>query len=143
MYLTYDDYIDMGGNLSENSFRSYIFQAEKAIDYRTFDRLTKEPFNEYPERTQFAVKQCIFSLIKLLQAKDDTLGIGVPDSDTNITNVSAETNDGVSRTYNVIDANYVEATYKNRIDSTINQSLQGCLDCLGRKLLYRGIYPDE
>lgn len=38
-YLNYNDYVDLGGKLSESAFSNYITEAEVKLDYLTFNRL--------------------------------------------------------------------------------------------------------
>ena len=42
MYLTYDEYQNMGGTLVETTFEEYEFTAECIVNWYTFNRLTKE-----------------------------------------------------------------------------------------------------
>ena len=61
MYLSYEEYQNMGGALDETTFNDYRFEAETKIDWYTFNRLQKDEV--IPE----AVKRCVFRLIKLIQ----------------------------------------------------------------------------
>ena len=42
MYLTYAEYTNMGGTLSETTFNDYEFRAEALINYATFNRLAND-----------------------------------------------------------------------------------------------------
>jgi hypothetical protein len=79
MYLSYTEYTEMGGQLTENEFNRLNFTAQAELDLQTFHRIT-----EADER----VKQCIFALI------------GVSEVATNISSVS---NDGYSISYKSAD----------------------------------------
>lgn len=58
-YLDYDEYEELGGNLSEMSFNLLEYQAEKQIDELTCGRFRKLPKNKYP----IELKMCTNSLI--------------------------------------------------------------------------------
>lgn len=138
MYLTYEEYTTMGGTLDEATFNFLAFDAECFIDWYTFDRLHGE--TEIPDR----VKQCMFHLIKLLEAKNALI---MPTTDGNGVNVNAQVekqaNDGVQLSYSVLTADVMFANQKQEIVDTINRYLYGVVNSLGRKLLYRGLYPGE
>ena len=63
-YLTYNDYIAMGGGLDEAAFHRYSFMAKKEIDRETFGRIKSMP--DVPE----AVRMLTFELIQV-NAKGD------------------------------------------------------------------------
>lgn len=139
MYLTYAEYTTMGGTLDEATFNFYAFDAGCYIDWYTFNRLHGE--TEIPDR----VKQCMFFLIKLIDTKMKLL---TPDvSDTNGLNANAQlmaqSNDGVSVQYSVLHADEIYYNSKKEIDEAIQRYLYGVVNSLGRKLLYRGLYPGE
>lgn len=143
MYLTYDEYLDYGGTLDETAFNDIELDAEGYVDWYTFNRLQDEDENNIPER----VKKCMYQIIKLIQR---TMGY---DSAGNTSNAStddesdkgvlSQSNDGVSISYNILSAKDAIELAKKDIDNSINRYLQGVRNSLGRKLLYRGIYPDE
>ena len=54
-----------------------------------------------------------------------------------------QSNDGVSSTYNFITGNMAVRVLKSQLDNTIKMYLQDVRDSLGRKVLYRGLYPGE
>jgi len=138
-YLTYEEYQQMGGTLDEPTFSFLGFDAESFIDWYTFNRLWNE--TEIPDR----VKQCMFFLIKLLATKNNLL---MPDVNaTNGVNANAQlmaqANDGVSVQYSVLHADEIYYNSKKEIDEAIKRYLNGVTNSLGRKLLYRGLYPGE
>ena len=137
-YLTYAEYQEMGGTLDEATFNFLGFDAECFIDWYTFDRLHGE--TAIPDR----VKQCMYHLIKLLEAKNNLIS---PDTNGAGVNVNAQlekqANDGVQMSYSVLHADVMYANQKQEIIDTINRYLAGVVNSLGRKLLYRGLYPGE
>jgi hypothetical protein len=54
-----------------------------------------------------------------------------------------QSNDGVSTTYNVMSAGEVIAQSDETIKATVRMYLQNVRNSLGRKVLYRGLYPGE
>lgn len=132
MYLSYDDYIYMGGTLDESTFSICEFQAESLIDWYTFDRLKKE--------TEFTkeVRMCMFMLIKLIDNKSKVLS-----ANTESSPITSQSNDGVSTTYAVLSSADLIASNKEEITSTINLCLRNAVNSMGKQLLYRGFYPGE
>ena len=63
-YLTYQEYLALGGTLDEMPFNLLEFNARKKIDERTFGRLVDKG-QEYQD-----VKLCVFKLIPILQSYD-------------------------------------------------------------------------
>lgn len=138
-YLTYDEYLDMGGTLDEALFNFLSFDADTYIDWYTFNRLWGEEV--IPER----VKLCEFHLIRLLNTKLNLVAPEVTGTDGVNTNVQLESqsNDGVSVTYGVLHADEIYYNSKKEIDECVKRYLSGVMNSLGKKLLYRGLYPDE
>ena len=83
MYLTYDEYTEMGGTLSTAAFSRLEFKARKLIDQRTFGRL--KGLVQQPE----AVKKLVFELM-VVEEKEQN---GV---------LQSVSNDGYSETYAVV-----------------------------------------
>lgn len=138
MYLTYTEYQNMGGTLDETTFNDFEFEAEAQIDWYTFNRLKNE--TEFPE----AVKRCMYHLIKLLQQKAQASVVDGQSADGTITaGVASQSNDGVSISFNTLSAKDMVETAKAEIADCINKYLQGVMNSLGQKVLYRGIYPNE
>ena len=137
MYLTYEEYLNMCGTLDEAAFLDYLIDAEMLIDWYTFHRLRDE--TEIPER----VKQCVFKLISLADMKATAFVLGRDVDGTGNASVSAQSNDGVSISYNALSASQAFDLIKSESSQVIKQYLEGVVNHMGRKLLYRGIYPDE
>lgn len=139
MYLTYEEYQNMGGTLDETTFNDFEFEAETCINWLTFDRL--KAYTSYPEE----VKKCTYKIIQLVKMRYDTLASSSSGGETTTTasTIASQSNDGVSVSYNILSADKVFDTLKTEIDDIINRYLAGVKDSLGRKLLYRGIYPNE
>lgn len=138
MYLTYEEYQAYGGTLDETSFGNYEFQARSKVDWYTFNRLQKEA--ELPE----AVKRCMYVVISYLI---ESSAVGAASSSTSedaaMTTVASQSNDGVSISYNVLSAKDIVENADKVISDTIQQYLQGVVNSLGQKVLYRGVYPNE
>lgn len=140
MYLTYDEYNNMGGQaLEETAFNQLEFEARTQIDWWTFGRLKNQA--AYPE----AVKRCMVKLIELLDKQQKVMLIDAVDEDGNVVAglMAHQSNDGVSATYNVITGNMAVRAIQTQLKSAIQMYLQDVRDSLGRKVLYRGLYPGE
>lgn len=139
MYLTYEEYQSMGGTADETTFDNLEFEARSKIDWWTFNRLKNEEF--YPEEVQ----RCMFKIISLIQQKQaasalDGEGQGSSASTAGIASMS---NDGVSISYNVMNAAQAAEEASAEIESCIRQYLGDVKNSLGQKVLYRGLYPGE
>lgn len=140
MYLTYEEYNEMGGTeLEETAFENLEFEARTQIDWWTFGRLKN--MESYPE----AVKRCMMKLIELLDKQQKVLLVDAVDEDGNVKAglMASQSNDGVSSTYNVITGNMAVRVIQSQLNNTIRMYLQDVRDALGRKVLYRGLYPGE
>ena len=138
MYLTYEEYQDMGGTLDETAFTDFEFHARVKVDWYTFNRLQRE--TEFPE----AVKRCMYQLIKLLQEVAQANVTGATSADGAVAaGVASQSNDGVSISYNTLSARDAADMAGKQIQDTVTQYLQGIMNSLGHKLLYRGVYADE
>lgn len=137
MYLTYAEYQTMGGALDETTFNDLEFQAEALVNWYTFNRLKKD--KAYPEE----LKQLMKYLINLAYSKSgmiDASGSGAVDTSKTI---ASQSNDGVSISYNILNAKDLMETVKSESKDAIEMYLQGVMNEAGRLLLYRGVYPDE
>ena len=61
-YLTYDEYVELGGSLAETSFSILEFEARQSIDKYTFGRL-----KDLDEQNQ-EVKMCVYRLINIINS---------------------------------------------------------------------------
>lgn len=137
MYLTYEEYLNMGGTLDEAAFDNYLIDAEMLIDWYTFNRLENETV--IPEK----VKKCVYKLISLADMKSKAFVLGREVNGEGNASVASQSNDGVSISYNTISASQAFDLLKSESENIIKQYLNGVVNSLGRKLLYRGVYPDE
>ena len=137
MYLTYEEYLNMGGTLDEAAFDNYLMGAEMLIDWYTFNRLENETV--IPEK----VKKCVYKLISLADMKSKAFVLGREVNGEGNASVASQSNDGVSISYNTISASQAFDLLKSESENIIKQYLNGVVNSLGRKLLYRGIYPNE
>lgn len=142
-YLTYEEYQDVGGTLDETEFNYYAYEAESYIDWYTFNRLHSN--KEIPD----AVKRCELFLIKFIQERLTALGISVGSGSSStspadmLKSIMSQSNDGVSVSYSTLSARDVLTSSEAEIKRSIQRYLQGVTNELGRKLLYRGLYPNE
>lgn len=142
MYLTYAEYQNMGGTEEETAFNNLEFEARSYIDWYTFNRLQNETENTLPDE----VKQLMFFLINLIIQRRKNFNIGsngIAKSPREVGNYSTESNDGVSISYGSLNANGLIEKSDAEINSAIQRYLQGVVNSLGHKLLYRGLYPGE
>lgn len=140
MYLTHDEYLAFGGTIDEAAFDNLEFEARTIIDWWTYNRLQNE--EEYSE----SVKRCMYKLITLLYDKQRAQQLGKSNDETTSTTragIMQESNDGVSTMYNVVSADSAISQFDSEVKSTIRMYLQNVRNSLGRKVLYRGLYPGE
>jgi|GEM_PF-6650608 len=88
MYLTYEEYLARGGNLSSPAFVRYAFMAEAEIDLRTQNRIRSEFDGGRPYAEKLAAL-CV-ELIELYERSERLLSGN---------RVLMESNDGYSRHY--------------------------------------------
>lgn len=142
-YLTYDEYSKMGGTLDETLFDTLLLDAQGYIDWYTFNRLWKEEWRT--EDVMERVKICVYQLISLVAVKQNLItpqGTNAGGINVNA-QVSTQSNDGVSTTYAVLSGELLFSHAKKEIEDTVNRYLNGIVNSVGRKLLYRGLYPGE
>lgn len=139
MYLSYEEYISYGGTLDETTFNDLEFEASAVVDWYTFNRLKND--TQYPE----ALKRCMYKLIQYIIAQQQASGLS--DANTSSGGVAAgiasQSNDGVSISYNLLSARDIVENSKAQMAQIINQYLSAVVNSLGRKVLYRGLYPNE
>ena len=139
MYLTYADYQSMGGTLDETTFNLYEFEAEALINWYTFNRLKSN--TSIPQE----VSKCMYVLISLIEKKENasTLGQSTDGSSSSNAAITSQSNDGVSVSYNTVSAQSIIDSTDAACKNTIQMYLNGVMNELGQKLLYRGLYPNE
>lgn len=141
MYLTFSEYQNMGGTLDETAFNDFEFEAESIINWYTFNRLKKDTV--YPEE----LKRCMYALIKYAQERQAALSLGESVDGQSVegagATIASRSNDGVSISYNVMSASDLFDSLKDEMGKTVQRYLNGVVNELGRKLLYRGFYPGE
>ena len=149
MYLSYEEYIEYGGTLEETAFNDLEYDAESTVNWYTFNRLKRPEWASALNSED--LKRCMYQLIKLKQMEDSLLasssgGIGGAGIGwTKEAGITQESNDGVSVSYNTLSSGELmgfingSSTKKDMVD----KYLSCIVNDLGRKLLYRGIYPGE
>ena len=143
MYLTYEKYQEYGGALDETVFNDFEFEAESIVNWYTFNRLQNEEEDAYPD----ILPRLMYRLIQLITAKAEALNVSDGDSSEGSTSggrsIASQSNDGVSISYNIIPASELVKQSRHEMQNIISMYLQGVTNSLGRKLLYRGLYPGE
>ncbi len=115
MYLTYKEYIEMGGELSESAFKKYSYRAEMKIKEATYNRI---------DTVSETVKKCAVILTDIFESADVT----------NKNNVASFSHDGLNQSF----VNLTSADYDKEIRSVINAYLSNEYTADGIPLLYRG-----
>lgn len=127
MYLEYDEYKTMGGQMEQLEFERYEYKARRYIDAQTHNRIR----DEVPVRE--CVRRAVFELISLLESKSKT--------DANAAaGVSSSRNDGLSVTY--ASSNSVNRYWQQRQRRTLCEYLIDEVDSRGVPLLYAGVEYD-
>ena len=121
-YLTYQEYLALGGTLDEMPFNLLEFNARKKIDERTFGRLIDKG-QEYKE-----VKLCVYNMIITLNSYSSY--------DTQNKAISSESTDGYSISYGTPQKSTTEAK-NSELEDVINSYLANVvIDNV--PVLYRG-----
>lgn len=146
MYLTYEEYQAYGGTLDETSFQDLEFDAESTINWYTFNRLFKDEWKDAINTPEF--KRCVYQLIRIKQLENELIMGGIGEGGIGWTKepgIVKESNDGVTTEYNVLSSGellaYANGTRPKK--DIIDRYLGSIVNDLGRRLLYRGIYPGE
>lgn len=137
MYLTFVQYQGFGGKLTEPEFNNLEFIAETKVDWYTFNRLRGE--TTLPEQLPRVMFVIIDELTKQRQAE----AVGPVIVNGEPVNVASRSNDGVSETYSTARLTDLTDKSEKTIRETIQTTLRGVMNSLGRELLYRGLYPGE
>ena len=121
-YLTYQEYLALGGTLDEMPFNLLEFDARKKIDERTFGRLVDKG-QEYQE-----VKLCVYNMITILNSYSSY--------DTQNKAISSESIDGYSISYGTPQKSTTEAK-NSELENIMNSYLANVIiDDV--PVLYRG-----
>lgn len=121
-YLTYQEYLALGGTLDEMPFNLLEYNARKKIDKRTFGRLVDKG-QEYQE-----VKLCVYNMITTLNSYSSY--------DTQNKAISSESTDGYSISYGTPQKSTTEAK-NSELEDVINSYLANVvIDNV--PVLYRG-----
>lgn len=123
VYLTYEEYKEYGGTLSNAEFTAAEFKCRKRIDRLTDCRV--QSMTEVPD----SVKMCMMSLIKL----ESTVGAEAQAIKPVVTSYNT---DGYSESYGKAMGT---ADASKAMDNTVLSMLYGELDDNGVPLLYRGV----
>ena len=127
MYLTYDEYEDMGGGMDAALFPRFEAKARKRIDAMTFGRVRRDnPVRE-------CVKNCMFELIQAMHEDETNVGFSGRE-------ISSMSNDGVSVTY--ASGNSQTGTQNGsgaRYAGIVRTWLAGETDACGNNILYAGV----
>ena len=121
-YLTYQEYLALGGTLDEMPFNLLEFNARKKIDERTFGRLVDKG-QEYQE-----VKLCVYNMITTLNSYSSY--------DTQNKAISSESTDGYSISYGTPQKSTTEAK-NSELEDIINSYLANVI-IDNVPVLYRG-----
>lgn len=121
-YLTYQEYLALGGTLEEMPFNLLEYNARKKIDERTFGRLIDKG-QEYQE-----VKLCVYNMITTLNSYSSY--------DTQNKAISSENTDGYSVSYGTPQKSVTEAK-NSELEDIMNSYLTNIvIDNV--PVLYRG-----
>lgn len=138
MYLTYAEYQSMGGTLDQATFDDLEFEAEALVNWYTFNRLKKD--TTFPTE----LKRLMKYLINMAAFKNKMIAAsGGEEAALSSGAITSQSNDGVSVSYNVLNAKDLMEDVKADSVDAINKYLQGVMNEAGQLLLYRGVYPNE
>ena len=121
-YLTYQEYLALGGTLDEMPFNLLEFNARMKIDERTFGRLVDKG-QEYQE-----VKLCVYNMITTLNSYSSY--------DTQNKAISSESTDGYSISYGTPQKSVIEAK-NSELENIMNSYLANVI-INNVPVLYRG-----
>lgn len=122
MYLDYNKYKEIGGELSEAAFNRSIVRAESFLNVETLGRL--KGMDTVPD----TVLHCLRDLV-------DTYDKITSLSSVSDDNVSSWSNDGVSVSYNAMSAD----EHLKALSDIVSDYLSEEVDDNGTPLLYRGV----
>ena len=127
-YITYKEYVELGGVLSESDFPKAYRRARAELDNVTFGRLRNE------SEVDSDVKACLAEMIDLCAA-----GFALYSSPDGVQAVQSVSNDGVSVSYATATVgDWFATVYPNRVREIAQLYLSGKRNRNGVQLLYRG-----
>ena len=125
-YLTYEEYVELGGKLSVSPFNILEYEARRKIDERTQSRLVDV------EVIPTQVKMCMFNLINIIDSYLEEI------SNSN-KNIASESIDGYSVSYiSASDIQQVLANKNKELDDVILTYLTGLI-INGEHVVYLGV----
>lgn len=125
-YLTYEEYVELGGKLSVSPFNILEYEARRKIDERTQSRLVDV------ETIPTQVKMCMFNLINTINSYLDQ------NSNSN-KNIASESIDGYSVSYvSASDMQQVIVTKNKELDDIVLTHLTGLI-INGEHVVYLGV----
>lgn len=128
MYLTINDYLDMGGSdMDDAAFERLEARARAAVDRLTFGRLKAE------DPVRQCVKRCMYDLIAAMASDEAMTGM------TGGRDVSSMSNDGVSVTFASAGSAGASAAAQKRYAGIVRGWLLSETDACGRGLMYAGV----
>lgn len=115
MYITYDEYKDLGGGLDETAFNVFAYEAEMKINAETHGRITTvtEP-----------IKRCVVRLTDIMAQ-----------ADISSAKTTSWSNEGVSKSFKDVSS----YEYNAKINSIIRDYLANEVDENGVPLLHLGV----
>ena len=122
-YLTYEEYIGLGGTLDLTPFNLLEFEARQNVDKYTFGRL-----KELEEQNQ-EVKLCIFKLIGLMNSYNSY--------ETQNKAISSENTDGYSVSYGTPSTDFIKSK-NSEIQGVVREYLIDCKLEDGTPYMYCG-----
>jgi len=125
-YLTFNEYIELGGTLEETPFNLLEYEARKQINIRTQNRLVNE------ETQTDEVKLCVFHLIEKIESYASA-------SSSVSGNIASESTDGYSISYvTATQLNEVVKSKNVELDDIIMNDLYGVI-VNGEHIIYNGV----
>lgn len=123
-YLTYDEYVNYGGDLSETDFTLAEFKARSRIDWMTLGRV--QYMQTIPEEVKLAM-MCIIKVDEVYSA----------DAQAFSAIISSFSTDGYSESYGSVSEQSNNAD--KLITKQVMRMLFGVLDDTGTPLIYKGL----
>lgn len=125
-YLTYEEYVELGGKLSVSPFNILEYEARRKIDERTQSRLVD--VDVIPTQ----VKMCMFNLI-------NTINSYLEQNSNSNKNIASESIDGYSVSYvSASDMQQVIVTKNKELDDIVLTHLTGLI-INGEHVVYLGV----